>query len=141
MLYNRFYITTFLKESSLISLTDIIRKFETNYYTIILLMSDKDGGTSSWPVRVWRFYRDGFRQMTVGRSLWVLIIIKLIFIFAIMKLFFFPNLLSRDYDTDDERSEAVRRSMLAPERVSSSVLEKNHDEESANPLVPSDSIP
>lgn len=104
-------------------------------------MSDKDGGTSSWPVRVWRFYRDGFKQMTVGRSLWVLIIIKLIFIFAIMKLFFFPNLLSRDYDTDDERSEAVRRSMLAPERVSSSISDKNHDEESANPLVPSDSIP
>ncbi|MCH5345634.1 MAG: DUF4492 domain-containing protein [Muribaculaceae bacterium] len=59
-------------------------------------------------------YIDGFRSMTVGRSLWLLIIIKLIFMFGIMKLFFFPNLLSRDYDTDAERAEAVRASLVEP---------------------------
>jgi len=57
--------------------------------------------------------------MTVGRYLWALILVKLFFIFAVMKLFFFPDLLSRDYDTDEERSRAVRSSMLSPERSSS----------------------
>ena len=38
-----------------------------------------------------RFYADGFRSMTVGRKLWVIIIIKLIVIFGVLKLFFFPD--------------------------------------------------
>lgn len=42
-------------------------------------------------LRVVRFYVDGFRQMTIGRTLWAVIIIKLIIIFAILKVFFFPN--------------------------------------------------
>ena len=62
--------------------------------------------------RIFRFYRDGFRSMTVGRDLWVLIIVKLIILFAVFKLFFFPNLLERDYDTDEQRAHAVRQSMI-----------------------------
>ncbi len=50
--------------------------------------------------------------MTVGRKLWALIIIKLVFIFLIMKLFFFPNILKRDYDTDAERADAVRETLI-----------------------------
>lgn len=50
--------------------------------------------------------------MTVGRKLWALIIIKLIFIFLIMKLFFFPDILSRDYDTDAQRANAVREALI-----------------------------
>lgn len=61
--------------------------------------------------KIIRFYADGFRNMTTGRSLWVLIIVKLVIIFGILKLFFFPNLLSRDYDTDEQRAEAVRTSL------------------------------
>ncbi len=61
---------------------------------------------------VWRFYLDGFRQMTVGRKLWALIIVKLIFIFLVLKLFFFPNILSRDFDTDQERADHVRRQLM-----------------------------
>ena len=40
-------------------------------------------------------YRDGFAQMTVGRTLWTVIIIKLFIIFAVLKLFFFPDFLNR----------------------------------------------
>lgn len=64
------------------------------------------------PQRIWRFYADGFRSMTVGRKLWLLIIIKLIVLFLVFKLFFFPNLLERDYATDEERAAAVRSSLL-----------------------------
>lgn len=70
----------------------------------------------NWPARVWRFYRDGFREMTTGRYLWILILVKLAIIFLVLKIFFFPDLLSRDYDNDDDRARAVRRSLLDPER-------------------------
>ncbi len=67
---------------------------------------------ASWPARVVGFYVDGFRSMTVGRKLWIIILIKLFIIFFIFKLFFFPDILSRDYDSDEQRAEAVRSSML-----------------------------
>lgn len=59
-------------------------------------------------------YVDGFRNMTVGRKLWLLIIIKIIIIFAILKVFFFPNILSTNYDSDTQRAEAVRESLTKP---------------------------
>ena len=43
--------------------------------------------------RTYELYRDGFREMTVGRTLWVVIGVKLIIIFAILKVFFFPDFL------------------------------------------------
>ncbi len=66
----------------------------------------------AWPGKVVRFYVEGFRSMTVGRKLWLLILIKLFIIFFVFKLFFFPDLLSRDYDNDADRAEAVRTTLL-----------------------------
>ena len=67
-------------------------------------------------VRVWRFYRDGFRAMTVGRYLWALILIKLFILFFVFKLFFFPDLLKRDYDNDRYRAQAVRTALTDERR-------------------------
>ena len=61
--------------------------------------------------RVYRFYADGFKSMTVGRGLWLLILIKLVLFFAVMKLFFFPDVLKSNYSSDAERAEAVRQSL------------------------------
>ena len=58
------------------------------------------------------FYIEGFRSMTVGRKLWAIIIIKLILFFLVFKLFLFPDILQRDYDTDDERANAVRETLI-----------------------------
>lgn len=54
---------------------------------------------------VWCFYRDGFRNMTWGRTLWVLILIKLFIIFAILRLFFFQPILRGL--SDEQKSDAV----------------------------------
>ena len=35
-------------------------------------------------------YYDGFKQMTLGKTLWLIILVKLFVIFAVLKLFFFP---------------------------------------------------
>lgn len=58
-------------------------------------------------------YRDGFRSMTVGRTLWIIIAIKLAIMFLVLKIFFFPNKLNTEYSTDDERSQAVRESLTS----------------------------
>ena len=59
-----------------------------------------------------RFYADGFMNMTVGRSLWAIIIIKLFIMFAVIKLFFFPDRLASEYENDEQRADAVRTELL-----------------------------
>lgn len=58
-------------------------------------------------VRVFYFYYDGFRSMTWGKQVWAIILIKLFIMFAVLKLFFFPDILKKNFDTDEERSEHV----------------------------------
>lgn len=58
------------------------------------------------------FYVEGFKNMTIGRSLWAIILIKLFIMFAIIKLLFFPDKLSSGYDNDDERADAVRNELI-----------------------------
>ncbi|MBO5550063.1 MAG: DUF4492 domain-containing protein [Prevotella sp.] len=57
---------------------------------------------NSLPYRIFRFYYDGFRQMTLGRTLWAIILIKLFIIFAILKVFFFPNFLKEHAEEGHE---------------------------------------
>jgi hypothetical protein len=57
--------------------------------------------------KIFNFYYAGFRSMTVGKNLWVIILIKLAVMFLILKLFFFPNYLKSNFDTDQERSDHV----------------------------------
>ena len=45
--------------------------------------------------RLWNFYYEGFRSMTLGRTLWLVILIKLFIIFVVLKVFFFPNFLKQ----------------------------------------------
>jgi len=52
-------------------------------------------------------YFHGFRNMTVGKTLWKIIIIKLIIMFAVLKLFFFPNFLGTKFDSDEQKSDYV----------------------------------
>lgn len=75
--------------------------------------------------RVADLYVDGFRSMTVGRKLWALIIIKLILIFGIMKLLFFPDILKERYDNDTDRAAAVRDHLAAPASSPSPVIPLN----------------
>lgn len=48
---------------------------------------------------VWRFYCDGFRQMTWGRTLWVIILLKLFVMFVVLRVFFFKPAMSGMNDT------------------------------------------
>jgi hypothetical protein len=57
--------------------------------------------------KVIQFYITGFKEMTLGRTLWVIILIKLFILFFILKLFFFPNYLKKNFKNDKERTENV----------------------------------
>lgn len=58
-------------------------------------------------VCIWRFYRDGFREMTWGRTLWLIILVKLLVIFLVLRLFFFRPALAGQ--TEEEKQETVGR--------------------------------
>ena len=66
--------------------------------------------TNAW-VRVYRFYRDGFREMTLGRTLWALILVKLFIMFFILRLFFFPDFLG-GFETEDQKNDYVMEQLL-----------------------------
>lgn len=66
--------------------------------------------------KVLSMYVDGFREMTVGRRLWALILIKLAIMFLVFRLFFFPDILQEEYDNDVDRAQAVRNSLTDPQR-------------------------
>lgn len=57
--------------------------------------------------QLYLFYRDGFRAMVVGRTLWKIIAIKLFIMFAVLKLFFFPNYLNTNFTTENDRAGHV----------------------------------
>ena len=63
---------------------------------------------------VYMFYYDGFRNMTWGRKLWGIILIKLFIMFAILKLFFFPDILKKEFKNDEERSNHVLEQLINP---------------------------
>ena len=57
--------------------------------------------------KIYTFYRDGFKQMVIGKQLWKIILIKLFVMFAILKLFFFPDYLNTNFETDQEKANHV----------------------------------
>jgi len=59
-----------------------------------------------------RLYIDGFKNMTWGKTLWIVILIKLFIMFAIVKVFFFPDVLKSNFDTDKARSEHVSNELI-----------------------------
>ena len=65
--------------------------------------------------RIYDLYADGFRSMKLGRTLWAIILIKLFVIFAILKLFFFPNFINEHAEQGQE-SEFVATQVLNMER-------------------------
>ncbi|MDD4213583.1 MAG: DUF4492 domain-containing protein [Bacteroidales bacterium] len=57
--------------------------------------------------RIFYFYYDGFRSMTIGKKLWSIILIKLFIMFVVLKLFFFPDFLKSNFENDEQRGDYV----------------------------------
>ena len=65
----------------------------------------------NWLQRVFYFYVDGFKAMTLGRTLWAIIAIKVIVFFVIVRFIFFPNFLAGKADTDEGKADYVREQL------------------------------
>ncbi len=62
--------------------------------------------------KIWHLYADGFRSMTIGKTLWLLIFIKLFIIFCILKVFFFPNFLNSVADDESQKGDYVSTQII-----------------------------
>jgi len=67
--------------------------------------------------RIFLFYYEGFKSMTLGKKLWALILIKLFIMFVILKLFFFKDFLNEKFDTEEEKSEYVLEQLTKPKNT------------------------
>ena len=67
----------------------------------------------NWLQRVWYFYVDGFKAMTLGRTLWLIIAIKVIVFFVILRFIFFPDYLATKASTDEQKAQYVRQQMVS----------------------------
>lgn len=59
--------------------------------------------------KTWALYRDGFKNMTWGRPLWILIFLKIIILFGVLRVFFFKPVLSGMDEA--EKSEIVGKNL------------------------------
>ena len=59
---------------------------------------------------IYRFYVEGFKSMTTGRILWLIILLKLFVMFFVIKLFFFPSFLKDK--TNEEKQEYVGNELI-----------------------------
>ncbi len=64
--------------------------------------------------KIGRFYAGGFREMTLGRTLWTVILVKALVLFGILKLLFFHDYLDTRFDRDEQKSEYVLEQLIAP---------------------------
>ena len=76
------------------------------------IMSDNQKNSQGFWWRVFHLYYDGFRSMTLGKTLWLIIAIKLFIFFVIIKMIFFPNFLSTKCDSEEEKTEYVRHQLV-----------------------------
>jgi uncharacterized membrane protein len=62
--------------------------------------------------KVFSFYREGFRGMTVGKTLWIIVLVKLFIMFVVLRIFFFPNYLKTNFKDDQSRANHVRQELI-----------------------------
>ena len=61
-------------------------------------------------IAIWNFYLEGFKNMTWGRTLWFLIILKIVILFLVLRVFFFKPVMSGK--TDEQKSEYVGTQLI-----------------------------
>lgn len=62
--------------------------------------------------KLYIFYRDGFKNMTIGKTLWIIVLVKLFIMFFVLKIFFFPNFLKSNFKDDESRSNHVGQELI-----------------------------
>lgn len=61
--------------------------------------------------KVFDFYISGFKKMRLGRTLWLVILIKLFIIFVLLKVFVYNKSIN-DLKTQNEKSDFVYKNLV-----------------------------
>ncbi|ECZ8593023.1 DUF4492 domain-containing protein [Campylobacter jejuni] len=61
--------------------------------------------------QIFNFYKEGFKNLTLGRTLWKIIFIKLFVMFVILKLFVFDVNFNSIFKSDKEKSTFVLKNL------------------------------
>ncbi|EAB5333318.1 DUF4492 domain-containing protein, partial [Campylobacter jejuni] len=60
---------------------------------------------------IFNFYKEGFKNLTLGKTLWKIIFIKLFVMFVILKLFVFDVNFNSIFKSDKEKSTFVLKNL------------------------------
>ncbi|EFP0985991.1 DUF4492 domain-containing protein, partial [Campylobacter jejuni] len=60
---------------------------------------------------IFNFYKEGFKNLTLGKTLWKIIFIKLFVMFVILKLFIFDVNFNSIFKSDKEKSTFVLKNL------------------------------
>jgi len=69
----------------------------------------------AWMKKIYLLYHDGFTSMRLGKKLWLIVAIKLFVMFAVIKYFFFPNILEEHFHSDKERGDYILKQLTQPQ--------------------------
>ncbi|MBQ2018128.1 MAG: DUF4492 domain-containing protein [Alistipes sp.] len=61
-------------------------------------------------IAIYNFYVEGFRNMTWGRQLWWLILLKVVLLFLVLRAFFFKPILAGK--SDEQKIEQVSNQLI-----------------------------
>ena len=61
-------------------------------------------------VAIYDFYVEGFRNMTWGRQLWWVILLKVILLFAVLRVFFFKPILAGK--SEEQKIEHISNELI-----------------------------
>ena len=66
--------------------------------------------------KIFFFYYDGFKNMKIGKKLWLLIAIKLFILLVVVKWLFFPDIMKTRFNTDAQRSSYILNQLTQGEK-------------------------
>ena len=61
-------------------------------------------------------YLNALRARKLGKTLLIIILVKMVLFFAVMKLLFFPNILKSRFENDEQRSNYVIENLTQPKK-------------------------
>ncbi len=61
--------------------------------------------------QIFNFYKEGFKNLTLGKTLWKIIFIKLFVMFVVLKLFVFDVNFNSIFKSDKEKSTFVLKNL------------------------------
>ncbi|MCW1359974.1 DUF4492 domain-containing protein [Campylobacter sp. US33a] len=64
---------------------------------------------------IFNFYKEGFMNLKLGKTLWKIIIIKLLVMFLFIKMFLFDNTINSAFNTQKEKTNFVIKNLTKEE--------------------------